>query len=85
MLGELESIEHEEMETNDREELETNEVEEIAEEEHEGDNEPTAWGLSETQRIQAIILKKLPKKKPYKKKSKKSDNAARMTPGLNSS
>uniref|UniRef100_A0A914DAR4 Uncharacterized protein n=1 Tax=Acrobeloides nanus TaxID=290746 RepID=A0A914DAR4_9BILA len=71
------------METSDREELETNEVEEIAEEKHEDDNEPTAWGpRKRTQRVQATILKKLPKKTLYKKKSKKSDNAARMTPGL---
>ena len=74
------------MEASDREELETNKVEEIAEEEHEDDNEPTAWGPSKrTQRVQATILKKLLKKKPDKKKSKKSDNAARMTFGLNSS
>jgi hypothetical protein len=74
------------MKTSDRKELETNEVEKIAEEEHEDDNEPTALGLSKrTQRVQATILKKLPKKKPDKKKSKKSDNAARITHCLNSS
>jgi hypothetical protein len=53
--------------------LEINEVEEIAEKEYEDDNEPTAWSLSKrTQRVQVTILKKLPKKKPYKKKSKNS-------------